>query len=151
MRLNMECKYLAVRTKQYTRYLYCRLLKQQTTYIQCKSCLKLEYKPMKPIKKKTTALNNLEKKRYSILTNDFEHCYICGRVKKQIHEIYKGRNRQKSMKNGFCIPICEECHSKTETDVSFLNIYRQECQKKYEETHTREEFMQIIGKNYLDN
>ena len=24
-----------------------------------------------------------------------------------------------------------------------------ECQRKFEETHTREEFMKLIGKNYL--
>lgn len=27
---------------------------------------------------------------------------------------------------------------------------KQECQRKYEETHSREEFMALIGKNYLD-
>jgi hypothetical protein len=119
--------------------------------MQCKSCLKLEYKPIKPIKKKTTVLNNLEKKRYSILTNDLEHCYICGRAKEQIHEIYKGSNRKRCMENGFCIPICEKCHKQTEIDIKTLDKYRQECQKKYEKTHTREEFLQIIGKNYLSN
>jgi hypothetical protein len=27
---------------------------------------------------------------------------------------------------------------------------KQDCQRKYEETHSREEFMRLIGKNYLD-
>ena len=27
---------------------------------------------------------------------------------------------------------------------------KQECQRKFEETHSREEFMEIIGRNYLD-
>lgn len=145
----MKCKFFVVRTKHSIKYLYCRLHKKQIKYAQCKNCEEAEYKPIKPLKKKSKKLAKLEQERYSILTNDFEHCYICGRVKKQIHEIYKGRNRQKSMKNGFCIPICEECHRKTETDVSFLDKYRQECQKKYEETHTREDFLKIIGKSYL--
>lgn len=31
-----------------------------------------------------------------------------------------------------------------------LNLkLRQICQQKYEETHTREEFMTLIGRNYL--
>lgn len=27
---------------------------------------------------------------------------------------------------------------------------KQDCQRKYEETHSREEFIELIGKNYLD-
>lgn len=28
---------------------------------------------------------------------------------------------------------------------------KQDCQRKFEETHTREEFMAIIGRNYLSD
>lgn len=27
---------------------------------------------------------------------------------------------------------------------------KRECQEKFEETHTRQEFIQLIGKNYLE-
>ena len=31
-----------------------------------------------------------------------------------------------------------------------LNLFlKQECQRKFEETHSREEFMALIGRNYL--
>lgn len=31
-----------------------------------------------------------------------------------------------------------------------FDVYvKKECQRKYEETHTREEFIKLIGRNYL--
>lgn len=92
-------------------------------------------------------------KRYSIL-HSMEYCYICGKKKECIHEVYEGRNRQNSIKNGFCIGLCNEHHNMSNYSVHFnkdlqLKVKR-DMQKKYEETHTREEFMNIIGRNYLD-
>lgn len=102
------------------------------------------------IKKKSNKLAQKEKKRFSILTNNLEQCYLCQNKKQETHEIYKGCNRQTSMKYGFCIPICRICHSRTEID-SKLNLQLQKkCQKEYEKTHTREEFIRIVGQSYVD-
>lgn len=102
------------------------------------------------IKKKSNKLAKKEKGRFSILTNNLEQCYLCHKKKQDIHEIYKGCNRQTSMKYGFCIPICRNCHSRTEIDSQLDIQLKKKCQKEYEKEHTREQFIQIIGQNYLD-
>ena len=38
-------------------------------------------------------------------------------------------------------------HQDRQTDL----LLKRECQRKFEETHSREEFMKIIGRNYLDD
>lgn len=107
-------------------------------------------KQVTEIKKKTGKLAKKEKNRFSILTNNLEKCYICSKNKVDIHEIYGGRNRQISMKYGFCIPVCRSCHSKTEIDSKLDLQLKKKCQMEYERTHKRDEFIQIIGKSYLD-
>lgn len=98
------------------------------------------------MKKKSSKLAKLEKSRYSIFTNDFTKCYYCKRQGPvDIHEVYGGSNRQRSMKYGLCVPLCRSCHS---LDIVVRDL-RVICQKLYEKDHTRAEFIQIIGKSYL--
>ena len=101
------------------------------------------------MKFKTSKLRKLEADRYSILTDDLEHCYICGEHKDDMHEIYGGRNRRVSMANGFCVPLCRSCHSFITRDNTSDLVLKQHCQKKFEEENSREDFMLLIGKNYL--
>lgn len=89
----------------------------------------------------------------SILQADLTKCYICGRPKEAIHEIFFGANRQTSIKNGFYVALCAHCHNFSDTAVHFnreadLRLKRA-CQAEYEKTHSREEFIKLIGKNYL--
>lgn len=90
----------------------------------------------------------------SIMQTERE-CYICGtRHWLELHHIYFGtKNRKNSDKNGFTVWLCEAHHRGTYGVHGKLGEYldfklKRECQAKYEETHTREEFMSIIGKNY---
>ena len=88
------------------------------------------------------------------ILQDERVCYICGtRHWLERHHIYFGKNRKNSDKNGFTVWLCEAHHRGTYGVQGKLGEYldfklKRECQGKYEETHTREEFMQIIGKNY---
>jgi len=131
--------------------LRCKLLKQQITLEQCKKCLKMQPRVNQPINKKSNKQQKLEKSRYSILTNDLKHCYICYEQdeslipKDDLHEIYGGRNRTRSIKNGFVAPLCRKHHE----DEIILEYLKRLCQITYEENHTREEFLKIIDKNYL--
>lgn len=107
------------------------------------------------MKYKTSKLRKLEANRYSIMTNNLDKCYLCFGVDNcdcniDIHEIYGGANRQISMQNGFCIPLCRYHHSLITRDNASSLILKKQCQKKFEETHTREEFMCLVGKNYLE-
>lgn len=146
----MKCKYITRRTKKYTNYWFCRFYKKRIDLQECYKCSDIEAKKYKEINNKSKRLANAEKKRFSILTDDLKYCYICGAKKRHIHEIYGGRNRQISMRNGFCIPICDECHKRTEIDMNFDKELKRECQRKFEEVYTRDEFLRLIDKNYLN-
>lgn len=98
------------------------------------------------MKKKSSKLAKLERERYSIFTNNFKICYYCGNSRTiDIHEVYGGSNRQRSMKYGLCVPLCRSCHS----NVNIISDLRKHCQKEYEKTHSRDEFIKLIGKSYL--
>ena len=102
------------------------------------------------MRNKTYKLQKLENKRYSILVEDMESCYVCKSPFVDIHEIYGGRNRKASMLNGFCVPLCRQHHEVATNSYGANVLLKIKCQKKFEETHTRDEFMSIIGKNYLE-
>ena len=51
------------------------------------------------------------KKRYSIITDDLEHCIECGCRDVELHEVFYGiRNREKSIEDGLVIPLCHKFH-----------------------------------------
>ena len=99
------------------------------------------------MKKKSSKLAKLERERYSIFTKNFNRCYYCNesRGKMDIHEVYGGSNRQRSMKYGLCVPLCRKCHS----NEIVIQDLRKWCQREYEKTYTRDEFINLIGKSYL--
>lgn len=69
------------------------------------------------MRKKSNKLRQLERDRKSLLTNDLSTCYICGRDRESIHEIYEGSSRINSMKYSCCIPLCNRCHSMIQNDI----------------------------------
>lgn len=98
------------------------------------------------IKKKSSKLAKLERQRDKELTKSGK-CEHCGKVCKNLdpHEVYGGSNRKRSISNNFVKLLCRECHS----DDNVINQLRIDTQKEYEKNHTREEFIKLIGKNYL--
>lgn len=101
------------------------------------------------IKKKSKKLAKLERNRFSIITDDLEHCYICKQAKWDLHEIFGGSNRQTSMRYGLVIPVCRKCHemipkSKTLTE-NLYKVAKKELKKHYK----TENFVQLFGKSYL--
>lgn len=124
--------------KEYKKYIDCR--------VYCNNCSKWILKANKPIKKRTTKQNKLEKDRDKNLVKSGKCGYCekyCGKL--DPHEIYGGSNRKRSIQNGFVILLCRKCHE----DEKILQELKKKTQKEYEKTHTREEFIQIIGKSYL--
>ena len=101
------------------------------------------------MRNKTYKLKKLEKNRFSILTNDMEHCYICQSPFIEIHEIYNAGNRKISMLNGFCVPLCHRHHEYVTLNADGSNYLKQKCQMVFEKTHSREEFMKLIGRNFI--
>lgn len=48
----------------------------------------------------------------SILVDGLDWCYICGRPRQSIHHVFFGTaNRKISDKNGFIVPLCNDCHT----------------------------------------
>lgn len=101
------------------------------------------------IKKKSSKLAKLEKNRFSILTKDLEHCYICKAKKQDLHEIFGGKNRQTSMRYGLVIPLCRKCHNLIENDETLKEKWHKVAQKEFKKHYKSENFVQIFGKNYL--
>nr|DAR24880.1 MAG TPA: Recombination enhancement, RecA-dependent nuclease [Caudoviricetes sp.] len=92
-------------------------------------------------------------KRKSILTSDFDHCFLCGRPAECAHHIFFGPNRKNSEREGFIVPLCNECHNMSDHAVHFNRMndlsLKRKCERKFLENHSLEEFMSIIGRNYL--
>lgn len=108
------------------------------------------------MKQKSNKLAKLERSRYSLFTDDLEHCYIC-KLREYInsaddmHELFRGRNRQNSMKWGLCIPICREHHNKVTNNTELETKWKKLGQQMWMEYYkgTIEEFIDIFGRNYL--
>lgn len=83
-----------------------------------------------------------------------ETCEICGRYPTEVHHVFFGTaNRKLSEKWGMVARLCPKCHKDgklaahrcRETDLMLKMRY----QRIFEETHSREEFVKIFGRNYL--
>ena len=103
-------------------------------------------KEVTAIKKKSKKLAKLERQRDKDIVKE-GICEFCGKYSKRLdpHEIFGGSNRKRSIKNKFVKLLCRECHS----NEKIINQLRIDTQKEYEKTHTRQEFIDLIGKSYL--
>lgn len=103
------------------------------------------------MKNKSSELAKLERNRFSVFTDDLSTCYLCGRKKDDLHEIYAGSNRQNSMRYGFVLPLCRECHYLNQNNPFFNEYWRKQGQEYFEcEIGTREEFLRVFKRNYLE-
>ena len=92
----------------------------------------------------------------SILQSE-KKCFVTGiTTGLHKHHIYMGDPlREISEENGFWVYLIKELHNITSFGVHGtygheLDIaLKQVCQRKFEETHTRDEFMNLIGVNFL--
>jgi len=96
------------------------------------------------IKNKSSKLAKAERNRFSIITNNLEKCYFCGNKKDDLHEVFCGRNRQKSIKWGLVIPICWIHHRLITDNKEFSEVMEDIAKdifiKKYGEEKFIEEF-----------
>lgn len=103
------------------------------------------------MKQKSSKLAKLERSRFSIFTDDLETCIVCGMTATDMNEIFRGRNRQNSMKWGLCIPMCRRCHSHLTDNTELETKWKIKGQKKAMKYYKMsvEEFIEIFGKNYI--
>lgn len=103
-------------------------------------------KTVTKIKQKSNKLAKLERQRDKGIVKKGK-CECCSKYSEKLdpHEVYGGSNRKRSIKHNFVKLICPKFHS----DENKIMQLRIDVQKECERTHTREEFIEIIGKNYL--
>lgn len=90
-------------------------------------------------------------------------CYLCAKLDGDYrlhsyleeHHAFPGNpGRAKSEAEGLKVYLCAR-HHRTGTEAVHKNrehmrLVQRDAQKVYEQTHTREEWMKMIGRNYLD-
>ena len=157
---------------------YCKLINKEIQLSTCRECNNKEYKKstfdekstatsgqtrknaqsltkeqQKKIKmhNKSKKLTKLEKNRKSVFTDDLDYCYLCGKKKNDLHEVFGGRNRINSIKFNFVLPLCRECHSNNQNNAVFNDYWHKQGQLYWEEfIGTREEFIKVFKRNYLE-
>lgn len=82
-------------------------------------------------------------------------CYICGRTDWiESHHIFGGPYRKASERHGLVVDLCHWCHNEPPVGAHHNKHtafrLKREGQRRFEQTHTREEFMATFGKNYLE-
>lgn len=168
------CKHLKKRKNKP----YCKLLKKEIQLSTCRECDDKEYKKSTSDKKSPTTsgqmrknaqsltkeqqkkikmhnkskkLTKLERNRKSVFTDNLDICYLCGKKKNDLHEVYAGRNRINSIKYGFVLPICRKCHSLNQNNPFFNDYWHKQGQLYWEEfISSREEFIKVFRRNYLE-
>lgn len=98
----------------------------------------------------------------SIIQQDKSYCFLCGsRTSKGLdaleeHHIFEGNGkRAMSEKYGLKVYLCgSTCHREgpksAHKNKSVKDMLHRIAQRKFEETHSREEFVLAFGKNYLE-
>lgn len=146
----MNCINLKNRTKKGQRYIYCTHKKQPITFSDCRNCPYKEYKQYKAIKKRTYKQAKAEKERYSIIYQDLTKCCVCGsNIGIELNEVYEGSYRQRSIKYGMITPMCHSHHKLFHNDSKINLYYKAMFQEKFMKTHTRKEFIDIFGQDYI--
>lgn len=101
------------------------------------------------IKKRSSKLAKLEKERFSLFTDDLDHCIICGKKKDNTHEVIYGKNRINSMKFGLTIPLCNYHHQIIHSNAVLSNGYKKRGQALFNRAYPDLNFENIFKKNYL--
>ena len=90
------------------------------------------------------------------ILQDEKKCYVCGTLNNlHEHHVFFGANRKVSEENGFKVWLCGDHHNQSNRGVHCGNkelnlMLKKHCQMTFEESHSREEFVALIGRNYLD-
>lgn len=90
------------------------------------------------------------KKHESIITDNWDECFLCGsNYGLHEHHCIKGwANRKLADKYHLTVPLCYICHANLhdhgfhEMDLMIL------AQEKFEEHYPNESFLKIFGRNY---
>ena len=146
---NLKCR------KQGFNKLICRRTNKEVITIDCVNCPYKEYKmhnksafTVQKSSKSTKSLRKLEKNRFSLFTDDLEHCYFCGKQKDNLHEVIFGKNRKNSMEYGLVLPLCIKHHKLMHASTELIDEYKKRGQTLFEKNYPDIDFKSIFGKSY---
>ena len=111
IRMN-KCKYLALRSKNYEKYFYCRLNKKIINYTtECIKCVKNEPRKNKGINKVSKKKIAVTQDTYNkVMQRDNYKCRLCGTsLNLHLHHI-DGRGKDLTNDINNCIILCRHCH-----------------------------------------
>ena len=102
-----------------------------------------------------------KRKHKQILWQEEGTCYLCALFGDNSwkfthgHHIYPGANRRISEQEGFVCRLCVQHHTEgpeaVHSNITNMRIIQMDAQREYEKTHTRQQFMDLIGRSYLDD
>ncbi len=101
----------------------------------------------------------MSKSRYqrykSVMQKDTDCCMICGSTRMlEWHHIFGAANKKNSEKYGLMVRLCHNCHNEPPHGVhhnaELMRSLRRHGQMVFEELHSREEFMNVFGRNYIE-
>lgn len=103
-------------------------------------------------------VERLDEMRKPSIMQDEKVCFLTGATENlDCHHIYHGwGNRRISDENGLWVWLAHDWHiadseNHTPHNDTDVDLYlKKECQKVFEKTHSREEFISLVGRNYLD-
>lgn len=89
----------------------------------------------------------------SIIQEDTDYCFFCGRYGTEIHHVFFGNpNRKLSDKYKCVVGLCYEhhrgnsgVHHNRELDLELKRM----AQKRFQEVYTDKDFLAVFGRNYL--
>ena len=94
----------------------------------------------------------MAKKYKSIITQDMEHCYLCGAPAMNTpHHIFFFFFKKKSEKYGLMMPLCFNHHTGPEgvhTVPGKMQVTKEFGQTMFELYYPELDFLKIFGKNY---
>lgn len=114
--------------------------------------------------KSRKAGKRVKKHAGSIMQKKDGRCWLCMRLHAdhrvrtglQTHHVYFGAGRREiSEENGFTVYLCWNHHlyaggpEAVHRNHEICRRLQEETQRKFEQTHTREEFINLIGRSYL--
>ena len=87
-------------------------------------------------------------------------CYLCMKAgdyteKRGLeeHHIYTGPRRAVSEEYGFKVYLCKSHHTVSAAAVhnnqDNMRLLQRECQEEWEKEHSRKEWMELMGRNYI--
>ena len=112
---------------------------------------------------KTPRKKKKKKHHKSILQpKEDKRCYLCMLLhddfrEKPVHEHHiimgnwgKSKSEELGLKCNLCIPHHQTGPEAVHQNVEISRVLQQEAQQAYERTHTHEEWMEKVGRNYID-